>query len=281
VRKVNFTGSTRVGRIIAEKAGRALKPVLLELGGKNCSIVLEDADLARAAKAVLDGATLNVSLRALSCSCFALFDFVFDTRQGGQICMSTDLVVVIQKAAAGFREKLQQAFNGLVRVQCRLISSQSASRVRMLAADAVAKGAVAMPGPQAAEAADQLESEAQTSEMTPFYVLDNIQPSMDFFALESFGPMLGVVVVPDEEAAIQLVNGSEYGLSAAIWTRDQHRALGLAQQLDVGAVHINASTVHDEATLPHGGCKSSGFGRFNAAWGLCEFVQTQTVVLHH
>ncbi|KAH6967690.1 Aldehyde/histidinol dehydrogenase [Ilyonectria sp. MPI-CAGE-AT-0026] len=92
--------------------------------------------------------------------------------------------------------------------------------------------------------------------------------------------MLGVVTALSEDEAIEMANASEYGLSATIWTRDYYRALELAQRLDVGAVHINAPTVHGEATLPHSGNKASGFGRFGAEWGLREFLQIQTVVIN-
>ncbi|KAF4965565.1 hypothetical protein FSARC_6650 [Fusarium sarcochroum] len=215
VRKVNFTGSTQVGRIIAQQAGQALKPVLLELGGKNCSIVLRDADLAQAAEAVLVGATLNMY---------------------------------------------------------RLVGSKSTERVLALISDAESK-------------ASPIQSSINTHDIcglhvVPITVLEDINDSMDFFRTESFGPCLGITTVSDKSEAVNIVNSSEYGLSAAIWTRNHYEALQMARQLQVGAVHINASTVHDEPTLPHGGTKSSGFGRFGAEWGLEEFVESQTVILN-
>ncbi|KPM38686.1 hypothetical protein AK830_g7880 [Neonectria ditissima] len=251
IRKVNFTGSTAVGRIIAQMAGKALKPVLLELGGKNCSIILKDANVAKAAAAALEGATLN----------------------GGQICMSTDLAIVARETAQSFRDELRKAFYKVGGTSHKVISSQSAGRSQSLFADAAAKGAKVL------SSAAFSDSRAST-QAVPVSIIEDVQPSMEFFSAESFGPILGMVVVESEDEAIDIVNGSDYGLSAAIWTHDYHRALRLARRLDVGAVHINASTVHDEATLPHGGSKSSGFGRFGAEWGLKEFVQTQTVTMN-
>ncbi|KAL2678590.1 hypothetical protein Neosp_009339 [[Neocosmospora] mangrovei] len=247
VRKINFTGSTEVGRIIAQEASKVLKPVLLELGGKNCSIVLKDGDMSRAAEAVLLSATLN----------------------GGQICMSTDLAVVIQDVADDFKAKLRQLLAERDGEIFQLVGPKGAARTRALVADAEAKGAKCSSS-----------TETPDTKTVPVTILEDIDQSMDFFRTESFGPCLGVVVVPDENEAIKVANSSDYGLSAAIWTKDHYKALEMARKLQVGAVHINSLTVHDEATLPHGGTKSSGFGRFGAEWGLAEFVETQTVIIN-
>ncbi|KAI1037514.1 hypothetical protein LB503_013064 [Fusarium chuoi] len=247
MRKVNFTGSTPVGRSIAEQAGRALKPVLLELGGKNCCIVLRDADIGRAAEAALAGATLN----------------------GGQICMSTDLVLVEKDVADEFRAELTKQLQGKNGLAYRLVGPKSQLRVQALVSDAEAKGS-----------AKSCTEHQTDSNLIPITILDNINSSMDFLRTESFGPCLGIVAVSDGDEAVKIVNDSDYGLSGAIWTRNHYAALELARRLQVGAVHINSSTVHDEATLPHGGTKLSGFGRFGAEWGLKEFVETQTVIMH-
>ncbi|RTE73560.1 hypothetical protein BHE90_012022 [Fusarium euwallaceae] len=247
VRKINFTGSTEVGRIIAQEASKVLKPVLLELGGKNCSIVLKDGDVSRAAEAVLLSATLN----------------------GGQICMSTDLAVVVQDVAENFKAKLRQLLADRAGESFQLVGPKSTARTRALVADAEAKGAKPRSSTQTPD-----------TKTVPVTILEDVDPSMDFFRMESFGPCLGVVVVPNENEAIKVANSSDYGLSAAIWTKDHYKALEMARRLQVGAVHINSLTVHDEATLPHGGTKCSGFGRFGAEWGLAEFVETQTVIIN-
>ncbi|KAF5250702.1 hypothetical protein FANTH_4145 [Fusarium anthophilum] len=245
VRKVNFTGSTPVGRSIAEQAGRALKPVLLELGGKNCCIVLKDADIGRAAEAALAGATLN-------------------------ICMSTDLVLVEKDIADEFRAELTKLLQSKNGSSYRLVGPKSQSRVQALVSDAEAKGS----------SVKSSIGHQTDSTLIPVTILDSINSSMDFLRTESFGPCLGIVAVSDGDEAVKIVNDSDYGLSGAIWTRNQYAALEMARRLQVGAVHINSSTVHDEATLPHGGTKQSGFGRFGAEWGLKEFVETQTVIMH-
>ncbi|RGP70034.1 hypothetical protein FSPOR_4326 [Fusarium sporotrichioides] len=250
VRKVNFTGSTQVGRIIAQMAGQALKPVLMELGGKNCCIVLKDADLGRAAENALEGATLNA----------------------GQICMSTDLVLVERDVVDEFRTELSKRVRNKNGSTFQLVDPRSQARVQALISDAKAKGS------HTQSTANSMQQ--MSPHLLPITLLESVDESMDFLRTESFGPCLGIVAVSDESEAVKIVNDGDYGLSAAIWTRDHYRGLQLARCLQVGAVHINSSTVHDEATLPHGGTKLSGFGRFGAEWGLKEFVETQTVIMN-
>lgn len=187
--------------------------------------------------------------------------------------MSTDLAIVSREVADDFKCHLQQALRKKLGTSYKLISPKSAARWHSLTSDATAKGADVISSSNSSEG-------HPSNQVVPISLITDVKPSMEFFSVESFGPMVGVVVVSDEEEAIQTANASEYGLSAAIWTRDHYRGLGLARKLEVGAVHINGSTVHDESTLPHGGNKASGFGRFGAEWGLREFLQTQTVILN-
>ncbi|KAL6917092.1 hypothetical protein ACHAP8_004552 [Fusarium lateritium] len=250
VRKVNFTGSTQVGRAIAQQAGQALKPVLLELGGKNCSIVLKDSDVAQAAESAIVGATLN----------------------GGQICMSTDLVIVDESVLDEFKREIAKSLASRTGLTFRLTGPKSQSRIRSLISDAETRGSTV----QSSATLDQDLS----SPFVPITIFDNVNDSMMFFKAESFGPCLGIVAISDEREAVKIVNDSGYGLSASIWTRDHYRALNMARKLQVGAVHINSLTVHDEPTLPHGGTGLSGFGRFGAEWGLEEFIEKQTVILN-
>ncbi|KAL8305523.1 hypothetical protein RB597_003684 [Gaeumannomyces tritici] len=251
VRKINFTGSTAVGRIVGRLAGENLKPVLLELGGKAPAVVWEDADLDLAANQCALGAFLNA----------------------GQICMSTERVVVHKKVAAEFKAKFAASANrffapgGPAPV---LVQAQGVARNRALVRDAVAKGAEVVLGD-----AEEGEGAGSENQMRPV-ALAGVTPDMDIYRTESFGPTVSLFEVESEDEAVRLANDTEYGLSAAVFTEDLRRGLRIAGRIESGAVHINNMTVHDEPGLPHGGAKSSGFGRFNAS-GLEEWVKTKVV----
>ncbi|KAF9893940.1 hypothetical protein FE257_008911 [Aspergillus nanangensis] len=246
VKKCNFTGSTQVGRIIASKAAYALKPVLLELGGKNFAAVLDDADLDMAAEHIIRGAFLN----------------------NGQICMSTDLVIASKAVSAALETKLLDILN-TIKNDHRVISAAAKAKIHTLISDAQDKGAVVHSASTSTSAQD----------MSPT-IITGLTSDMQFFHTESFGPVMGLVSVDREEDIPELVHGFAYGLSSAVFTRSHFKGLKLAESINAGAVHINSMTVHDEATLPHGGMGDSGWGRFGAGWGLEEFLQTKTVVLN-
>lgn len=183
VRRINFTGSTNVGRIIAEKAARHLKPVLLELGGKAPFVVLEDADLDAAVEAAAFGAFFNQ----------------------GQICMSTERLIVVDAVADAFVEKLARKAEGVI--------------------------------------------------MQPT-VVDGVTDAMRLYAEESFGPVVAMMRVQDEEDALRV-----------------------AQRIESGICHINGPTVHDEPQMPFGGVKSSGYGRFGGKAGIEEFTELRWMTM--
>ncbi|KAK4145529.1 aldehyde dehydrogenase domain-containing protein [Dichotomopilus funicola] len=251
IKKINFTGSTGVGRIIGRLAGEQLKPVLLELGGKAPAIVWEDADLDNAATHVATGAFLN----------------------SGQICMSTERVLVHKSVHAEFGTKLTAAidriFGGAQSDPLVLINAVSVSKNKKLLHDAVAKGATLLYG-------DANAQESSDTRMRPV-VVSGVTPEMDIYRLESFGPTVSLLEIETEEEALRIANDTEYGLSSAVFTEDLRRGLRFARGIETGAVHINSMSVHDESALPHGGAKSSGYGRFNTAVGLEEWVRTKTV----
>ncbi|PTB73476.1 ALDH-like protein [Trichoderma longibrachiatum ATCC 18648] len=195
---------------------------------------------------------------------------------GGQICMSTEKIIVHSKVRPQFQEKLVAAVNEIFPPDGPapvLINEAAVQRNRALVADAAAKGAAVILG-------DVHATESRAAELRPVVVGD-VTPAMDMYATESFGPTVSLHEVETEAQALQLANDSEYGLTAAVFTEDLRRGLRFAREIDSGAVHINGMTVHDEPALPHGGTKSSGFGRFNAAIGLEEWVRTKTVTFKH
>ncbi|THC92826.1 hypothetical protein EYZ11_007698 [Aspergillus tanneri] len=253
VRKINFTGSTAVGRKIARVCGQNLKPCLMELGGKNSSIVCADANIETAVKGVLAGAYLN----------------------SGQICMATDRILVHASIAPAFMEALMKALNSNLDPSSpppTLVNVASKARVSRLISDALADGAHFIHG-SVSGADTQTDSGVR---MAPV-LLGGVTEHMDVWKEEAFASLAAAMVVSSDEEAIRIANSSGYGLSAAIFTEDLRKGLAMAKKIQSGAVHINSMSIHDEPALPHGGVKNSGWGRFNTAQGLEEFLVTKSV----
>jgi acyl-CoA reductase-like NAD-dependent aldehyde dehydrogenase len=252
VRRVNFTGSTRVGREIAVMAAQNLKRCLLELSGKATAIVLADADIEAAAHAVAHGAFINQ----------------------GQVCMSTDRVVVDQAVADQFVARLAsmaRAFrtdlaSGLHPLG-QLIGTDAVLRVRGLIDDALAKGAVLVEG-----------GDAHGAILQPT-VLDRVAYGMRIYGEEVFGPAVGIIRVADAEEALTVANDTDYGLAASVFSQDLDRARDIARRIECGAVHVNGTTVCDDPAMPYGGVKASGYGRFGGQAVIDEFTELQWMTL--
>jgi acyl-CoA reductase-like NAD-dependent aldehyde dehydrogenase len=253
VRRISFTGSTRVGRLIAETAARYLKPILLELGGKAPMIVLDDADLDEAANAAAFGAFVN----------------------SGQVCMATARIVVDEKLADDFIAKLAAKARSLSAGDPReegvvlggLVNHEAVTRVRALVDDALAKGARLVVGGAVNDTAM-----AAT-------VLDSVTPAMRIYFEETFGPVAIVLRARDVDDAVRIANDSDYGLSASVFGRDVARALDVARRIESGICHINSSTVHDEPQMPFGGTKASGYGRFGGKAALEQFTELRWITI--
>ncbi|WP_321808898.1 aldehyde dehydrogenase [Burkholderia sp. BCC1993] len=253
VRRVNFTGSTRVGRLIAEQCARHLKPAVLELGGKAPFIVLDDADVDAAVDAAIFGAFAN----------------------SGQICMSTERIIVDERIADAFVERLATRARALPLGDPRngpvvlgsVVDMSTVERCNALIDDALAHGATLASG-----------GKADTTLM-PATLLDHVTPAMRIYHDESFGPVKPIVRVRGEEAAIACANDNPYGLAAAVFSRDSARAMNVARRVESGICHINGPTVHDEAHMPFGGVKDSGFGHFGGRAGIAEFTDLRWITL--
>jgi len=252
-RRISFTGSTKIGRLIAESAGRHLKRVVLELGGKAPMIVLKDADLDAAVDAANFGAFMNQ----------------------GQICMSTERIVVEKSVAEEFAKKLATKAATLKvgdplspesQLGC-MINPGAIKRVQDLVDDAVAKGAKVLCGGKA------------NGPCYPPTVVYGVTPAMRMYGEESFGPAKPIVVANDAEDALRIANDTPYGLSSAVFTRDVNNALRIAEKLEFGICHINGATVHDEPQMPFGGMKDSGYGRFGGHAGLQEFTELRWITI--
>ena len=253
VKRVNFTGSTRVGKIIASIAARYLKPVVLELGGKAPLIVLEDADVDAAVNAAVFGAFAN----------------------SGQICMSTERIIVDEKVADEFATKLARRVAALPSGDPRkgdfvlgaVVGKPTVDRVLKLVQEATAKGAKVLCGGES------------DGTIMKGVVVDKVTPDMSLFREESFGPQVSITRVKSADEAVKLANDTEYGLSAALFTRDIARGIELAKRIESGICHINGPTVHDEAQMPFGGVKSSGYGRFGGKAGVHEFTELRWITI--
>lgn len=253
VRRVNFTGSTQVGRIVGAVAGRHLKPVLLELGGKAPLVVLDDADIEQAVRAAAFGAYMNL----------------------GQICMSTERIVVDEQVADAFVEalaakaaRLHSPEDGPVApLAGALIGSAAADHVQALVDDAVAQGAVL-----------RVPLRRDGTRLNPV-VLDGVTSSMRVYAEESFGPIAAIVRVRGLDEAVRVANDTEYGLAGAVFGRDIGRTLEVARRLECGVCHINGPTVKSEPQLPFGGVKASGMGRFGGKAAIHEFTELRSITI--
>jgi len=253
VKRINFTGSTSVGRIIARRAAEHLKPCLLELGGKAPLVVLEDADLDEAVKAAAFGAFMNQ----------------------GQICMSTERIIVVGAVAEAFTAKLAEKAKSLAAGDPgegkaplgAVVAASTVARFNELLDDALAKGARLIAGARGG------------SILLPATVVDGVTADMKIYHEESFAPLVGVIRARDEADAIRLANDTEYGLAAAVFTRDTARGMRVARKIRSGICHINGPTVHDEAQMPFGGVGASGYGRFGGKAVLEHFTELRWITM--
>jgi vanillin dehydrogenase len=253
VRRINFTGSTRVGRLVAENAGRHLKRVLLELGGKAPLIVLADADLDEAVAAAKFGAFMHQ----------------------GQICMSTERIVADRSVADDVASRLGEKAAALRVGDPRdpeteigpLVNPSALERIAGLVDDARSRGAEVVTGGSA---------DGPCYQPT---VLAGVTPEMRVYHEESFGPVVGIVSVDGPDEAVRVANDTEYGLAASVFSADVPTAYDLARRIESGICHVNGATLHDEPQMPFGGVKASGFGRFGGKAAIDEFTELRWMTI--
>ncbi|MEA3178390.1 MAG: hypothetical protein QOI59_1913 [Gammaproteobacteria bacterium] len=253
VRMITFTGSTKVGKLIAVEAAKNLKKVTLEMGGKNPLIVLRDADVDYAVRA----------------GCFGIYF------HQGQVCMANSRIIVEAPVFDEFCEKFaaraktykvgdphdpQTVIGPLIRrTQCAFIDEH--------VADAAAKGAKVLTG-----------GTHQDSFYQPT-VIAGVTPEMRIYSEESFGPITSIIKVDSAEEALKIANDTSYGLSAGVITNDLQKAMDLALRLEAGMVHINDTTVSDEPHVPFGGIKNSGFGREGGNYSMEEMTELKWITI--
>ena len=207
VKKINYTGSTAVGSIISAQAGKHLKPVLMELGGKAPAIVLKDANLETAARGCASGSFLH----------------------SGQICMSTERILVHSSIASPFRDALKTAMEEMYGAKSPapiLVNAPPVRKNKKLVEQALSKGATILSG-------DLDAKESSDTRMRPI-LIDGVTKDMDIYRTESFGPTVSLIVVDSEEEAVEIANDTEYGLSSAVFTEDLTAGLRVAKQIETG-----------------------------------------------
>jgi lactaldehyde dehydrogenase len=255
IQMVTVTGSTKVGIKISQLAAQNLKKTCLELGGNDATIVCADADLEKAAEAVVLGRL---------------------ARGNGQICCAVKRIFVADEVYDRFAEILTtKAKNLKVGDQLSedtdvgpLINEKAAMKVEALIRDAIAAGAVLMAGGQRRQA---------FIEPT---VLSHVPTGVELFQQETFGPVAPLVAFNDLKKAIEMANDTPYGLQAAVFTQDISRAFDIAYRLEVGGVIINWSSALRVESLPFGGIKKSGIGREGLLDTINEMTQEKIILIH-
>jgi aldehyde dehydrogenase (NAD+) len=254
-RVLAFTGSTAVGRHVAEVGARHFKKVLLELGGNSAFIVLDDADLEYAVDAAV----------------FSRF-----THQG-QICMSANRVLVHQDVFKDFTERYIAKVSALKVGDPRaedtilgpLITAKQAENLNAVVDQAIADGATPV-----------VRGKVDGSMFEPVVLLD-VKPDMDVAQRELFGPVVSLIPFKDDDEAVEIANNTQFGLSGAVHTSDLDRGVALAKRVQTGMIHVNDCTIHDEPIVAFGGEKQSGLGRLNGPWSLDEFTTMKWVSVNH
>lgn len=253
VDRIVFTGSTDTGRRIMKDAADSLTPVSLELGGNDPAIVLEDADLERAARGVLFGATFNAGQTCISVERVYVVRDVYDAFVERVVELASELKVGTE-ASADVGPLVTEAQLGIVEGQIR---------------DALAKGARVLTGGR------RLEGEAR---LFPPTILVDVDDSMDLIRDETFGPLLPIFAVEHVAEAIEQANRGGYGLFASVWTGDRERGLRAARQLSAGGVSVNDVLSHYAVPgMPMGGQGESGFGRRRGLEGLLEMTRSRSI----
>jgi aldehyde dehydrogenase (NAD+) len=248
---ISFTGSTEIGRHIGEMASGWIKDVSLELGGNNAMMVLEDADVDRAAAAAAFGAFFN----------------------SGQVCMALNRIVVMEKVYDKFIDAFVAATKAL-KVGDPLepdtfigpiINKAQVASVEKLIRETVIAGATVV-----------LKGKTEGNLIYP-WVFADVSNDMPAAANEVFGPVCCLIKAKDEQEAIRIANDSEHGLSGSIFTKDLYRGMLVARQIKTGMIHVNDQSINDEPQVMFGGEKASGVGRFNAQWVVNKFTTEQWV----
>lgn len=253
VKAVTLTGSEGAGAKVAEKAGQEIKKTVLELGGSDAFIVLEDADLDKAAETAVKSRMVN----------------------GGQSCIAAKRFIVVESIAEQFLQKFREKMQSLKTGDPLKDEIDYGPLARVDLAEDLEKQ-VQRSVEQGAEVVLDGGRESKESAYFKPMILKNVKPGMPAYEEEMFGPVAAVMVVKDEEEAIQVANDSRFGLGGAVWTQDKERGLRVARRVETGAMFVNAM-VSSSPEMPFGGIKKSGYGRELSYLGIREFVNQKSI----
>lgn len=257
VKAITLTGSTSAGRAVASQAGAALKKTVLELGGSDPYIILEDADLDQAVTACILGRFLNT----------------------GQSCIAAKRYIIVESIRNEFQEILleklkDRTFGDPFEKEIDIgpmVNIQARDKLHKQVEQSIEKGAILLLGGFVPDT---------SGAFYPVTVLGNVSPGMPAFDEELFGPVATIISAENEKDAIRLANNTSFGLGAAVFTKDYAKGEYIARYLlEVGACFVN-DFVHSEPQLPFGGIKDSGYGRELSAQGILEFVNAKTVYIN-
>jgi len=240
VKHINFTGSDRVGKIIAGEAAKYLKPCVFELGGKAPAVVLDDADVDDAARSIAQGAMMHA----------------------GQICMSTERVIVQKSVSAALIEKVTTLCRTLKAGDCR---TDPTAKLPCVMNEVFAENILGMMREAKDAGAEVVLGDLKRDgPLIQPHLLKGVKPGMKAWDRESFGPVVGFAVVDTVDEAVELANTSDYSLTASLWTSDINRAIDVGSRLRAGCSVVNGATFHSEVGLGNAGLGgATGYGRFD------------------
>jgi succinate-semialdehyde dehydrogenase / glutarate-semialdehyde dehydrogenase len=256
VRGVALTGSEGAGSKVAAVAGRNLKRSVLELGGSDPFIVLDDADLDAAAREGCRGRNINA----------------------GQACIASKRFIVVDAVADEFEQKLTEAVSALTVGDPLAPTTDVGPLARPDLVDDLRRQVEDSTEAGAAVATGGFDVDGSGCFVKPI-VMTGVTADMPVFREETFGPVAAVVRVADQDEAIAVANDSDFGLGASVWTNDLERGKQVAARVESGMVFVN-SIVFSDARLPFGGVKRSGYGRELGDWGIHEFVDAKSIAVH-
>ncbi|MEJ8803333.1 NAD-dependent succinate-semialdehyde dehydrogenase [Pontibacter sp. H249] len=253
VKAVTLTGSEGAGAQVAEIAGREIKKTVLELGGSDAFIVLDDADLDKAAEVAVKSRMVNT----------------------GQSCIAAKRFIVVESIADAFIEKMKAKMANLITGNPLTDETDYGPLARKDLAEDLEKQVKASVEKGAEVVLDGGRNGNDNAYFNPM-ILKNVKPGMPAYEEEMFGPVAAVMVAKDENEAVKIANDSRFGLGGAVWTQDKERGLRVARKVETGAMFVNA-LVASTPEMPFGGVKKSGYGRELSYLGIREFVNQKSI----